>query len=89
MIETFLLKLKAITPCLEHHTKPDGQRLLVSLFLQILQVATKIGIRQSLLVGDNFTSKRFRELSLVESFFNIKQDYCVQTRTLLKPMRVF
>ena len=89
MIETFLLKLKTITRCLEHDAKPEGQRLWASLFLQILQAATKIGIHQSLLVGDNFTSKRFRELSLVESFFNIKQDYCVQTRTLLKPMRVF
>ena len=32
---------------------------------------------------DNFTSKNFKELSLAESFFNIKQDYGVQSRTLL------
>ena len=44
--------------------------------------------------GDNFTSINFKELSLVESFFNIKQDYGVQSRTLLNSitddlMRVF
>ena len=33
--------------------------------------------------GDNFTSKNFKELSLVESFFNIKQDHGVQSRTLV------
>ena len=33
--------------------------------------------------GDNFTSKNFKELSPVETFFNIKQDYGVQPRTLL------
>ena len=44
--------------------------------------------------GDNLISKNFKELSLVESFFNIKQDYGVQSRTLLNSiaddlMRVF
>ena len=44
--------------------------------------------------GDNLISKNFKELSLVESFFNIKQDYGAQSRTLLNSiaddlMRVF
>ena len=44
--------------------------------------------------GDNLISKDFKELSLVESFFNIKQDYGAQSRTLLNSiaddlMRVF
>ena len=33
--------------------------------------------------GDNFTSKGFNELPLVESLFNTKQNYGVQPRTLL------
>ena len=49
----------------------------------MLQVATKIGIHHRFFSGDNFTSKTFKELSLVESFFNIKQDYSAQSRILL------
>ena len=72
----------------------EGQRLWESLFLQILQVATKIGIYQIFFSGNNFTSKNFKELSLVESFFNIKQDYGAESKTLLNSitndlMRVF
>ena len=59
-----------------------------------MQVATKIGMHHRLFSGDNLTSNNFKELSLVESFFTIKQDYGVQSRTLLNSitddlMRVF
>ena len=60
-----------------------GQRLWTSLFLLLLQVATKIGIHHRISCGDNFTSKNFKKLSLVESFFNIRQDYSLQLRTLV------
>ena len=38
-----------------------------SLFLQILQVGTKIEIHHRLFCGDNFTSKNFNKLFLVDS----------------------
>ena len=63
--------------------QPEEQRLWTSLFLQILQIATKIGVHYRLFCGDNFTSKNFKKLSLVESVFNIRQEYSLQTTTLL------
>ena len=62
--------------------------------LQILQFATKIRIHHRFFCGDNFTSKNFRELYLVELLFNIKQGYSLQPKTLLSSitydfMRVF
>ena len=37
----------------------------------LTNTATKIGIHHILFCGDNFTSKNFKKLSLVESLFNI------------------
>ena len=68
MIESFLLKLKTITTCFEHgifHNK-----LMESLFLEILQVATGIRVHHRLFRGDNLIFKNFKKLSLVESLFN-------------------
>ena len=61
----------------------EEQLLWTSLFLQILQVATKIEIHHILFCGDNLNSKNFKELSLMESLLKIKQDYSLQARTLL------
>ena len=47
------------------------------------RLLTKIGIHRRISCGDNFTSKNFKKLSLVESFFNIRQDYSLQLRTLV------
>ena len=47
------------------------------------QVATKIGIHHRLFCVDNFISKNFKKLSLVESLFNIRLEYSLQTTTLL------
>ena len=54
-----------------------------------LQVATKIGIHHRFYSRNNFTAKNFKELSLVKSFFNIKQDYRigVQSRIILNSIR--
>ena len=46
----------------------------------MLPVATKIGIDHRFFSGD--VSENFEKLSLVESFFNIKRDCGVQSRTL-------
>ena len=88
LIESFLLILKTTTACFEHdifrnNLKDKG--LWTSLFLPILQVASKIGIHHRYFSEDNFASKNVKELSLVESFFNIKQDYgrTVQNSTKL------
>ena len=61
----------------------EEQLLWTSLFLQILQVATKIEIHHILFCRDNLNSKNFKELSLMESLLKIKQDYSLQARTLL------
>ena len=46
----------------------------------MLHVATKIGVHHRLFCGDNFNSNNFKKLSL----FNIRHDYSLQLRTLLK-----
>ena len=74
------------TACFEYNIfsqQPEEQLLWTSLFLQILQVATKIGIHHRLSCGDNFNSKSFKELSLMESLLKIKQGYSLQARTIL------
>ena len=45
---------------------PGGQRLWISLFLEILQVADKIGIHQIHFWEDCFIFKNFKKLSLEE-----------------------
>ena len=40
-------------------------------------------IHHRLFCEDNFTSKNFKKLSLVEPLFNIRDDYSLQTTTLL------
>ena len=70
------------------------KHLWTNLFLEILQVANKIRIHNRLLCGNNFTSKIFKKLFLVESRFNIRQGCSLQPRTLLNCvtydfMRVF
>ena len=69
VVESFLLKLKTTTTCFEHDIFHNNLKdnIKTNLFLQILQVATKIGIYHRLFCGDNFTSKNFNKLSLVES----------------------
>ena len=47
-----------------------------------MQIDTKIGIHHKLFCGDNFASKDFKKLPLMESLFKIKQEYCLQTTTL-------
>ena len=52
-----------------------GHGFVIFLFLFgifLLQVATKIGNHHRISCGDNFTSKNFKKLSLVESYFNIR-----------------
>ena len=66
--------------------QPEGQRLWTSLYFQMLQVATNIGIHHRPFCGDNFNSKNFEKLSLVESLFNITQDYSLHPRTLINPV---
>ena len=70
------------------------KHLWTNLFLEILQVANKIRIHNRLFCGNNFTSKIFKKLFLVESRFNIRQGCSLQPRTLLNCvtydfMRVF
>ena len=59
---------------------PEEQRLWVSLSLQLLQIANKIRIHHRNFCGDKFTSKKLKKLSLVESVFNIKHEYSLQTK---------
>ena len=75
-----------MSTCFEHdifHNNLKNKCLWASLFLQILKIATKIGIHYRLFCGDNFTSKNFKKLSLVESLFSIRHEYSLQTTTLL------
>ena len=51
--------------------------------LQIFQIATNIGIHHRTFGGDNFTSKNFKKLSLVDTLFKMIQDYSLQPETLL------
>ena len=61
-----------ITPCFEHifHKNLKDKRLWTSLFLQILQVATEIGIYHRFFSGDKFTSKNLKELSRQRHFLS-------------------
>ena len=59
---------------------PEEQRLWISLSLQLLQIANKIRIHHRNFCGDKFTSKKLKKLSLVESVFNIKHEYSLQTK---------
>ena len=45
-------------------------------------VCYQIGIDHRFFSGDVFVSENFKKLSLVESFFNIKRDCDLQSRTL-------
>ena len=56
---------------------------MASLFLQILQFATKIGINDRRFSADSIISKNFKKLPLVESLIHLRQDYRLQPRTLL------
>ena len=44
------------------------------LLLEVLPVATKIGIHHRLFVGIISSTKNFKKLPLLESFFNITQE---------------
>ena len=59
---------------------PEEQRLWISLSLQLSQIANKIRIHHRTFCGDKFTSKKLKKLSLVESLFNIKHEYSLQTK---------
>ena len=45
-----------------------------NLFLEILPVATKIGIHHRLFVGIISSTKKFTKLPLMKSLFNIKEE---------------
>ena len=67
VVGSFLLKLKIITMCFE---LKEGQRLQISLFLEMLQVANRIGIHRRLFWGDNLISKNYKKFPLLKSLFN-------------------
>lgn len=54
-----------------------------SLFLEILQVATRKGTHHRLFCGDNFICKNFKYLSLVEALLIKTQDCSLPPTTLL------
>ena len=54
-----------------------------SILTNIADCYQKIGIHHRLFYGDNFTSKNFKKLSLVELLFNIRHEYSLQTTILL------
>ena len=81
-----LLKLKGKTACFEHdifhnNLKDKGYRQVFPYkyctFLQNKNISQNF-----FLGGDNFTSKNFKKLSLVEWFFKLNQNCSIQTRTL-------
>ena len=49
-----------------------------------IQVVTRIEIHHRFFYGDNFTSKNFKKLFMMESLFNITQDGSLQLNTLLR-----
>ena len=65
---------------------PGGQRLWISLFLEILQVVDKIGIHQIHFWEDCFIFKNFKKLSLYlkHRALLVNSVYSLQPRTLLK-----
>ena len=59
-----------------------------SILIYILQVTNKIPIHLRLFGGVNFTLNNFKKLSLVQSLFNIRQEYSLKPKTLLNSVIV-
>ena len=60
-----------------------------SLFLEILQVATRKGTHCRHFSGNNLISKNFKNLSLVEALQTKTQESSLQPRTLLNSSQIF